>query len=210
MKIFLTGTDTDVGKTVIASWLCMHANYDYWKPIQTGSIVSSDTKFVNKFLPNKTHKEAYIYQYPQSPHLAAKLENEVINIEQIMLPNSGKLIIEGAGGVLVPLNQDQKMIDLIKLFKTPVIIVARSSLGTINHTLLTIEMLRSRNIPIIGVITNGEENIENNKAIEYYGQVDVLASFPQLKRITNQSLQAITFSNKLNSIFDLKINENVQ
>ncbi|WPY00736.1 ATP-dependent dethiobiotin synthetase BioD [Candidatus Trichorickettsia mobilis] len=202
MQIFLTGTDTNVGKTIIASWLCMHSRYNYWKPIQTGSIISRDTKVIQKLTSATIIKEAYLYRRPLSPHLAASLENEVININNIIVPSNNNLIIEGAGGVLVPLNQKLLMIDLIKSLKVPVILVTRSGLGTINHTLLTIEVLRHRLIPILGVIVNGHENIENNKAIEYYGQIEILASFPQLKHVTSRKLKTIDFPDKLNRIFD--------
>lgn len=195
--IFVTGTDTDVGKTVISSWLCLHGQYSYLKPIQTGSDLITDTDTAKKMTDAHTYQESFIYKEPVSPHLAASLENEEIDIGKIVLPKESRVIIEGAGGVLVPINKKDLMIDLIKKLAIPVIITARSSLGTINHTLLTIEALRTRDIPILGVIMNGDMNIENEKAIAYYGKVKILASLPVMPDLSKESLQAIPFTKEL-------------
>lgn len=114
MRVFITGTDTNIGKTLISSWLCLHTNHTYFKPIQTGSLDETDSKIVSSISKCKTYKEIYLYKHPLSPHLAAYLENEIIDIKKINLPDSEKLIVEGAGGVLVPLNKNDYMIDLIE------------------------------------------------------------------------------------------------
>ena len=175
MKIFITGTDTNVGKTLISSWLALHTGFSYFKPIQTGLKEGRDSSEVQRLANAKIYPESYAYNAPLSPHLAAKIEAEKIDLEKIILPQENNLIIEGAGGVLVPINDKYLMIDLIKKLGAPVIVVARTSLGTINHTLLSLEALRSRNIPIVGVIMNGEQNSQNSNAIELYGQTSILA-----------------------------------
>ncbi len=202
MQIFVTGTDTNIGKTIISSWLCLKAGYQYFKPIQTGSIEGTDSDFVRLIAKIKTHQESYIYQAPLSPHLAAKQENQEINIENIKLPAVDNLIIEGAGGVLVPINHEFLMIDLIEKFKLPVIIVSPSKLGTINHTLLTIKALNLRKIEILGVIMNNVADNDNGniEAIEFYGQVKILSSFPKLKEITNDSLKSVGFNLELQNL----------
>ena len=176
MKIFITGTGTNVGKTVISGWLLTHLkHYHYWKPIQSGTIKGSDIDFIKTVISN-IFEPTYSFPESLSPHLAAKINNIKIDINHIIrsIPNKKNLIIEGAGGVFVPLNDDFMMIDLIKILNIPVIIVANSGLGTINHTCLTVEALKNRNIEILGIIMNGIKNEDNKKAIEYYGKVQVL------------------------------------
>ena len=106
MKFFITGTDTDIGKTLIASWLCIHTNADYWKPIQTGSTQGTDTDYVRQLTGSNIHAETYIFKTPLSPHAAAEIEDKIINLNNIHLPITDKLIVEGAGGVLVPINKN--------------------------------------------------------------------------------------------------------
>jgi dethiobiotin synthetase len=194
MKIFITGTDTNVGKTTVSSWLCLHTKYDYFKPIQTGSVEGTDSQRVAALSEAKIYQEKYVYPYPASPYEAARLENEVIDISTIQLPASNNLIIEGAGGVLVPINQSELMVDLIKHLAAPVILVAESRLGMINHTLLSLEALRLRSIKILGVIINGEFNESNVQAVSFYGKVKVLAHLPRLREINQNSLRHIPLS----------------
>ena len=198
MQIFITGTNTNIGKTLISSWLCLHSGYHYFKPIQTGSNLDSDTIQVQDLSKTTTYEEVYKYKEPLSPHLAARLENDEIDMTQITLEGkSQNLIIEGAGGVLVPLDDQNFMIDLIIQMQVSVIIIACSSIGTINHTLLTIEALRRRSIKILGVITNGDINPENNEAIEKFGKTKILFSFPKLIFIDVQTLKGIPISQDL-------------
>ncbi|KLT21799.1 dethiobiotin synthase [Wolbachia endosymbiont of Armadillidium vulgare str. wVulC] len=202
MQIFVTGTDTDVGKTTISSWLCLHTGYSYFKPIQTGSILGTDSHQISNLTNANVYKENFVYKRPLSPHLAASLENDSINIDSISLPKTHNLIIEGAGGVLVPINKTTLMVDLIKKFATPTILVARTTLGTINHTLLSLEALHARNVPILGVILNGLLSQDNLEAIEFYGRVQVLASVPKLQQIDREHLMQTPLSNRLKAILE--------
>lgn len=197
MKIFISGTDTNIGKTLISSWLALHTGFAYFKPIQTGDILGRDSDEVERLSYTKIYPEKYKYQAPLSPHIAAKKENDAIDIEKIVLPQTENLIIEGAGGLLVPINGTHFMIDLIKKTEASVILVTRTGLGTINHTLLSLEVLRSRGIKVLGVIMNGERNMENEEAIEFYGQTSVIAAFPKIASITHDTLKNIELPKKL-------------
>jgi dethiobiotin synthetase len=203
MNIFVTGTDTNVGKTVVSIWLCLHTNHSYFKPIQTGTVQQTDSQFVKSFVDIQTYPEQYVFKAPLSPHLAASQENITIDIQKIVLPTTKNLVIEGAGGVFVPLNSKCFMIDLIKKFNAPVIIVARTTLGTINHTCLTIEALWSRDITILGVILNGQENKENKRAIEKYGKIPVLAEFSELKTLDKPTFKKIKLPDTLKKLFHI-------
>lgn len=200
MKIFIAGTDTNIGKTLASSWLCLHTGFDYFKPIQTGVIEGSDSEMVKKLSGSKVHKEAYVFKEPVSPHLAAYLENRSIDAKNIKLPSVDNVIVEGAGGLLVPINKEDLMINLIEQFAIPVILVASSRLGTINHTLLSLEALRNRNVEILGVIVSGEINQSNCDAIEFYGRSKVLAQLPYLDKISKSTLQAISLTKELKEV----------
>jgi dethiobiotin synthetase len=201
MKVFISGTDTNIGKTLISSWISIHTGFAYFKPIQTGLKEGRDSSQVQRLSRVKIYPEIYAYQEPLSPHLAARIENDRIDIEKIRLPDENNLIIEGAGGVLVPINDKHLMVDLIKKLGAPVILVSRTILGTINHTLLSLEALRLRDIQVLGVVMNGEQNIENIKAIEFYGHTTILAGFPKLQKINNDILKKLPLSEKLTQIF---------
>lgn len=197
--LFVTGTDTNVGKTVLSALLCAALDGVYWKPIQTGSIEGTDRRTVIEWggLPEeRTLPERYLFERPVSPHLAAQDNGVTIDLAEIQLPANpgGRLIIEGAGGVLVPLNSTQLMIDLIRHLNVPALIAARSSLGTINHTLLTVAALRARVLEVLGVVTLGHENRENERAIEHYGQVPVVGRVPHLEAIHRQALLRVYHS----------------
>ena len=161
MKIFITGIGTDVGKTIAAAIVTEALEADYWKPIQAGDLDNSDTHKIRKYISNsKTtfHANSYALQTPASPHLAADLDNVVIDLKKVKEPKTkNHLVIEGAGGIFVPLNNTDTIIDLIQP-DYKVIVVSRHYLGSINHTLLTIEALQNRKISIAGIIFNGEEN----------------------------------------------------
>ena len=200
---FITGTNTNIGKTIVSSLFCKALNADYYKPIQSGSITGDDDcravqNFTN-FSDEKIHRPIYELKEPLSPHEAAKLEGITIDIDKLIIPNTrgNNLIIEGAGGVLVPINNKFLMIDLIKKMSVPVIIVASSGLGTINHTLLTIESIRKRKIEIYGVVLNGKPYPSNKKAIEFYGNVNVIAEIPWYEKDTNKKLRNFKFCDNL-------------
>jgi dethiobiotin synthetase/malonyl-CoA O-methyltransferase len=193
MKIFVTGTDTNIGKTFVSMLLCKHLNATYFKPIQTGE--EKDADFLAVHCPHiKIIPSVYDFPEPVSPHLAAKMAQAHIDINHIALPSHSPLIVEGAGGVLVPLNQEASMIDLIARWKIPTLVVAKSGLGTINHTCLTLEALRRRHIPIMGVVMNKGINTHNKQAIEYYGGVPVIAEIPDFTD-TNTRDYEYPFSN---------------
>jgi dethiobiotin synthetase len=161
MKLFITGISTDVGKTVASAIIVEALEADYWKPIQAGDVDHSDSHKVKSFISNKKtiiHPNSYLLTTPASPHLAAAIDGVNINLKQIIEPNTqNHLVIEGAGGVFVPLNDADCVIDLI-LPDYKVIVVSRHYLGSINHTLLTIESLLNRKMTIGGIIFSGEEN----------------------------------------------------
>jgi dethiobiotin synthetase len=160
MKLFVTGIGTDVGKTIVASIVTEALQADYWKPIQAGDTHNSDSDKVKKYITNaKTvvFPNSYCLTTPASPHAAAALDNITIDCKAIIEPETeNHLVIEGAGGIFVPLNNEHTIIDIIKP-DYKVIVVSRHYLGSINHTLLTIEALRSRNITIAGIVFNGDE-----------------------------------------------------
>jgi dethiobiotin synthetase len=190
-SFIIAGTDTNVGKTVLSS-LLMAANEDlsYWKPIQSGLEEETDSEVVRRLSEcsiERIKPEAYKLQRPLSPHLSARLDGITIENDKLTLPKTENIIVEAAGGVLVPINEDTLQIDLIKMWSLPVIIAARSSLGTINHTLLTIEALRKREIEIAGVVMIGDLNEENEKAITIYGEVEIFGRIPMVKELNKKS-----------------------
>ena len=194
-RLFVTGTDTGVGKTLVSAVLLAGLEGAYWKPIQTGSVEGTDSQWIravtgldkNRFLP-----EAYLFAPPVSPHLAARMEEKPISIDSINVPDvrADHLIIEGAGGVMVPLDEKFFMVDLIKKIGAPVIVVASSRLGTINHTLLTLEQLKRKGIEIFGVVMNGPPWPENSRAIEFYGRVKIVAEISPMKPVTLEKLKS--------------------
>jgi len=194
---FVTGTDTNVGKTVLSSLLCAALPATYWKPIQTGAREGMDRHTVMTWAGIKEDAccpETYVFDDPVSPHLAAQRAGREIALEEIKVPrlNSAMhLIVEGAGGVMVPINRHQFMIDLMRHLGFPVILAARSTLGTINHTLLSLKCLQDSGIRIWGVVLIGPENPENREAIEHYGETRVIGHIPMLHEINCTSLRNV-------------------
>jgi dethiobiotin synthetase len=181
MKLFITGISTDVGKTIASSIIVEALEADYWKPIQAGDLDNSDSHKIKSYISNdKTviHENGYKLNTPASPHLAAELDGITIDLKQIKEPKTkNHLVIEGAGGTFVPLNDTDCVIDLIeKNYK--VIVVSRHYLGSINHTLLTIEALQNRKINIAGIIFSGDENkssesiILNKTGVKCIGRIE--------------------------------------
>ncbi len=191
---FVTGTDTNVGKTVLSALLVAALDAAYWKPVQTGASEDSDRESVRRWAEAEEARlpaEKYRFDPPASPHLAAREAGVRISLEAFELPaplRGRPWIVEGAGGVMVPLNERDLMRDLMRRIGLPVIIAARTALGTINHTLLTLAALREARLAICGVALIGEENVENHRAIEQYGKVRVVGRIPMLKRIDRASL----------------------
>ena len=190
-SIFITGTDTNVGKTIISSWLCLHLRATYWKPVQTGK--SQDSDIARMLTQGSIKPTLYSFPDPISPHVAAEKSNHTIDLSMFILP-TGRHIIEGIGGVLVPLAPQALLIDLIHHLSIPTLIVARNTLGTINHTLLTIEALRARHIPILGVILNGDDPTKIHlKTIQSYGRIPYVFEFPHLTDVSYASLMQVDF-----------------
>jgi dethiobiotin synthetase len=167
MKYFVTAIDTDSGKTLVSAILCEALKADYWKPIQAG--LPRDAETVSALISNtitKIHEETFLLNTPASPHAAAKKDGVTIDLNAFKSPvTENPLIIEGAGGCLVPLNDHDLVIDLIRLLKAEVVLVADLYLGSINHTLLTIEALQGRQTKIKGIIFNGDPNPESERII---------------------------------------------
>ena len=168
MKLFITGISTDVGKTIASAIVTEALDADYWKPIQAGDIDNSDSHKIKRYISNsKTviHPNSYALNTPASPHLAAAIDGVAIKAEAIKEPQTeNRLVVEGAGGLLVPLNDKETILDLIQQ-DYKVVIVSRHYLGSINHTLLTIEVLKQRGITPAGIIFNGDENIPTEDII---------------------------------------------
>lgn len=186
--LIVTGTDTGVGKTVFAAALAGALQATYWKPIQCGLAEGGDRERVEALAalpPNRIVPEAYRLQMPASPHRAAEAEGIEISLSKLALPKvEGPLVVEGAGGLMVPINRQALMIDLFASWRLPVVLVARTALGTINHSLLSIEALNGRNIPILGVAFVGEEIADTERTIAEMGNVRRLGRLPLIETLT--------------------------
>lgn len=185
-RYFVTAIGTDSGKTLVSAILCEALNADYWKPIQSG--LPRDTETVQSLVTNtitQFHPERYLLNTPASPHASAKIDKVNIRLDDFTIPSSSNhIIIEGAGGCLVPINDDDFVIDLAKKFQSRVILVSNLYLGSINHTLLTLEALRKRDLPIEGIIFNGTPNYESERIILHHAMLPVLLRIQPEKTIT--------------------------
>ena len=197
-RIFVTGTDTGIGKTVVSAVLTKALDATYWKPIQAGLEEETDTEFVSRTtgLSDQIKRERYRLNTPMSPHAAAEIDNVKISMDDFELPDysTDHLVVEGAGGLHVPMNDQDMIIDLIAYLGMPVVLVARSTLGTLNHTLLSIEALRRRDISILGVVMNGPEHTSNRETIRHFGDVEILAEIDTIDPLNPATLQE-TFDN---------------
>ena len=181
MKLFITGIGTDVGKTIVSAIVTQALEADYWKPIQAGDIDNSDSHKIKSKVKNKkskVHPNAYCLNTPASPHYAAAIDGIIIDLKKIIEPiTKNHLVIEGAGGLLVPLNDTDCIVDLIQP-DYKVIVVSRHYLGSINHTLMTFEILKNRNIDVAGIIFSGDENKASEEIIlsktntNFIGRID--------------------------------------
>ena len=192
--LVVTGTDTGIGKTVFAAGLAGALGAHYWKPIQAGVDPDGDKEVVARLsgLPaDRILPEAFRLTTPASPHLAARIDGVTIDLDDLALPQvDGPLVIEGAGGVLVPISETLLMADLFAHWGQPVILCARTGLGTINHSLLSIEALRSRNVPIAGIAFIGEAHTENERIIPQLGGVASLGRLPFIEPLDSINLAA--------------------
>jgi dethiobiotin synthetase len=193
-RIIVTGTDTGIGKTVFAAALAGALDAVYWKPVQAGLQDETDTETVQRLsgLPaERMLPEAYRLKTPASPHLAAERDGVAIDPAALVLPDTARpLVVEGAGGLLVPLTRDVVYIDVIAQWRAPVVLCARTTLGTINHSLLSIEALRARGIAVLGIVFTGDENAETERIIGDIGRVPRLGRLPPIAPLTADSLRA--------------------
>lgn len=191
-KFIVTGTDTEIGKTVCAAMLTLALDGSYWKPVQSGIAEGTDRKTVQSLtgLPDERFPaESYVLTEPLSPHRSAELDNVRIEPERLEPPVcKGPLIIEGAGGLMVPLTRDKLYIDQFKEWGIPLILCARTALGTINHTLLSVEALKALEIPLMGLVFIGEDNPDNIRTIHEFSGAKVLGHIPRLKVLNAKAL----------------------
>jgi dethiobiotin synthetase len=188
LKIFVTGIGTGIGKTLTCAVLCEALEADYWKPIQAGNLDHSDAIVVKSLLSNsksQIHGEKYKLSQPMSPHAAANIDGVQIDLKSITLPRtSNSLVIEGAGGLMVPLNDEALMVDLIAQLGVSVVVVSQNYLGSINHTLLTCEAIERRRIPILGIVFNGDAAPTSESFIRDYTELSMLGRINQEREIT--------------------------
>ena len=187
--VIITGTDTDIGKTVFAAGLTHALQAHYWKPVQAGLDGETDSQTVARLSGAQTLPEAYRLKMPASPHLAAEAEGIEIAPALLALPRTtGPLVVEAAGGLMVPLNRQTLFLDVIATWQTPVILCARTALGTINHSLLSLAALRHANCPIIGIAFVGETNPAVERTICDFGAVPHLGCLPRLAPLNPDTL----------------------
>ncbi len=186
--IVVTGTDTGIGKTVAAAAIALRLGAAYWKPVQAGLDEESDSAAVARLAGVKVLPEAYRLTTPCSPHRAAEIDGVTIDPDRLM-PPPGRVVIEGAGGALVPLTRELLYADLFARWGLPVVVVARTALGTINHSLMTLEALRSRGVVVAGMLFSGEEVADSQDTICAMGGVRSLGRLPWLDPLTPDSLR---------------------
>jgi len=194
-RLVIVGTDTDVGKTVVSALVVQGLGATYWKPVQSGLEEGGDSGRVQRLLdlpPERVLPEAYRFQAPVSPHWAAEREGVQIDRQTLELPTlervPGPLVVETAGGLLVPLRRDWLQIEQLAHWRLPVLLVARSGLGTLNHTLLSLEALERRSIPVLGLVLNGPLHADNPGTLSERGGVPVLLELPPLDRLDAAAL----------------------
>lgn len=187
--VVVTGTDTDIGKTVFSAGLTAALQASYWKPVQSGLDGPTDSDTVARLSGRPVLPEAYRLHLPASPHLSAECEGVEIDPARLALPaGAGPLVVEGAGGLMVPLTRRSLFLDVIAGWGAPVILAARTALGTINHTLLSIEALRARGVRVAGVVFLGEEVADTQSVICEIGRVATLGRLPRLDPLTPDTL----------------------
>jgi len=202
-RIVVAGTDTEIGKTVFAAGLADLLGADYWKPVQAGLEGETDSQIVARLgglSDDRILPEIYRLQTPASPHYAAAIDGVRIEVDSLDVPDTGgrALVIEGSGGLLVPLNRTTLYIDVFARWHLPVVLCARTALGTINHSLLSIEALRHREIELLGIAFVGDSNPESERAICEIGNVPRLGRLPRLSPLTKDTLRA-AFAASFNS-----------
>ena len=195
-RLVVCGTDTDVGKTLVSAVLVQGLQASYWKPVQCGELASGgDSGQVQALTAAKTGRilpEAYKLKQPASPHQAAAAEGISLNESQLNLPVvQGSLVVELAGGLLVPLRHDLLQIEMLQRWGLPVVLVTRTGLGTLNHSLLSLEALERRRIHLLGVIVNGQPHPANEASLQSIGKVQILGRIPTLERVDASAIKGL-------------------
>ncbi len=190
---FVSGISTEIGKTIASAVLVSALKADYWKPVQSGDLHHTDSMKVAHLAAGKIaqiHPEGFSLNTPASPHYSAEIDGVSISLKDFKLPvTDNHLVVEGAGGLMVPLNDKHLIIDLIDELQLPTILVSQNYLGSINHTLLSIEILKRRNMPIKGIVFNGPSTPSTESYIKQYTNVPVLFHLPELKEVNPRSIQ---------------------
>ncbi len=191
-SIAIVGIHTGIGKTIAATVLAEAMGADYWKPVQAGT-EERDAAQVKQLLTdgaNRVHDEAIVLSQPMSPHAAADIDGLVVDYTKFVWPKTDKtLLIETAGGILSPMSSDSTMADFVSHYDLPVILIVQNYLGSINHTLLSIEVLKSRGILLIGIVMNGVENKSSETFIEQYSKVPIIARISQFDTLNNEAIK---------------------
>ncbi len=211
-QFVICGTDTNIGKTIISAFFVRGLNSYYWKPIQSGLEDETDSQTVSRLSninKKKIIKEAYVFEEPVSPHWASEIDNIKIQRELLTLPIIDKpLIVETAGGLMVPLTRNFLQIEQIKDWDIPVILVCKSSLGTLNHTLLSIEALKNRDIKIIGIVINGNKHLDNPRTLNQFSGLPIITEFPLVENLNSYNLdilwEELNMKNKMDLILNSK------
>ena len=191
-RYVVTGIGTDVGKTVVSAIIAQALEADYWKPIQSGELENSDSHKIDRLTTDNVHilSERYRLTEPLSPHASAAIDGVHLQLSELTLPETNRnLLVEGAGGLMVPINDSDLLIDVFKQWKLPVIIVSRHYVGSINHTILTIEALQNRGIAIKGLVFVGDENKETESFILNHTKVPFLIRIPLATEVTTDFVQ---------------------
>ena len=186
MHFAISGISTDVGKTIVSAIFCKAYGFEYWKPVQSGTISDDDTATIHELVANpKTHPCSVSLKEPLSPHAAAAIEGVVINPDTIKIPTSSNLLVEMAGGLMVPINDNGYLYsDFLVQHNLPTVLVSRHYLGSINHTLLSVQLLKQLKIPLLGIIFVGEENKSTEEAILKNAKVEVYHRIPIAKTLS--------------------------
>lgn len=196
MRLIVGGIGTDVGKTVVSAMLCEAFGLDYWKPIQAGDLHNTDSDTVRSLTTGcRVHDESHRLTEAMSPHAAARRDAAEIDLASIQPPETKNLVVELAGGLMVPINAKELTVDLVAQLDMPVVLVANYYLGSINHTLLSIELLKSRGIELVGVVFNGTVNVDSRAVILSYTGIEPLADIEQMSTLTRDFIK--THANQL-------------
>jgi len=191
--IAIMGIHTGIGKTIVSAILAEALRADYWKPVQAGDLQNSDSKKVGSLLSNTesiVHPEAVRLNHPLSPHEAARLDGVEINFESMAWPKTPRhLLVETAGGVMSPINHEATMVDFVSFYNLPVVLIVRHYLGSINHTLMSIDVLKRREINVLGLIISGHPNPASQSFISGYSPLPILAQLPELPVISASSVR---------------------